>query len=277
MPRYFSSIRSSMRQPFVAAVAPVFAGLLVQHFGQGLGEPVGQRLAHDRVVVVVVAVELLDQRLEAESRRHGEGAQVVGDAGRARGEVVGQRAERGLAVALPLLPEQRGTASARCPATRRCRPRCRRRRRWPGRSRRRRCAVSRFSATICAAAPGRRRRARGLRGPTLGVVEDLGYFPFSSQVMKNGDQSMNGTISSSGIARRASACPGTRGRRSAVLVPVDPEAALDGLGVGDELALARWANVWRSRSWTARFWRSSSTRPRAGAGDRRRRRSWRRP
>ena len=53
-----------MRQPFVAAETPFLAGLLVQHLGQGLGEPVGQGLAHDRVVVVVVALELLDQRLQ---------------------------------------------------------------------------------------------------------------------------------------------------------------------------------------------------------------------
>ena len=64
MPRYFSSIRSSIAEALVAAVAPFLAGLLVQHLGQSLGEPVGEGLGHDGVVVVVIALELLDQRLE---------------------------------------------------------------------------------------------------------------------------------------------------------------------------------------------------------------------
>ena len=39
--------------------------------------------------------------------RHRERPQVVGEARIARGDVVGQRSERGLAVALPLLPQGR--------------------------------------------------------------------------------------------------------------------------------------------------------------------------
>ena len=108
------------RQSFVAAVAPVFAGLLVQHFGQAFGEPVGQCLAHDRVVIVVIALELLDQRLELEPGRDGERPQVVGDAGLARGDVVGQRSERRLAVALPLLPQRGEPHPLGRSATRRC-------------------------------------------------------------------------------------------------------------------------------------------------------------
>ena len=78
------------RQSFVAAVSPVFAGLLVKHFGQALGEPVGQCLAHDRVVIVVIALELLDERFQLEPGRDGERTEVVGDAGLARGDVVRQ-------------------------------------------------------------------------------------------------------------------------------------------------------------------------------------------
>ncbi len=47
---------------------------------------------------------------------------------------------------------------------------------------------------------------------------------------------MNGTISSSGIARSVRA-PRNEGTAIGDRVPVDPEPALDGLGVGDQLAL----------------------------------------
>ena len=54
--------------------------------------------------------------------------------------------------------------------------------------------------------------------------------------MKNGDQSMYGTISSSGKSREHARAEERR-RGDAGVRPVDGEPALEGLGVGDELAL----------------------------------------
>ena len=65
------------RQPLVGAVAPVLARARVQPFGERLGQPIGQRLHHDRVVVVVVALEARGQLVGAEAGRHGERAEVV--------------------------------------------------------------------------------------------------------------------------------------------------------------------------------------------------------
>ena len=47
-----------VRELLARAIAPVAAGLRVQLLGERLGQPVGERLGHDRVVIVVLAVEL---------------------------------------------------------------------------------------------------------------------------------------------------------------------------------------------------------------------------
>ena len=96
----------------VPAEAPVAAGLLVEHLGEGLGQAVGEGLGHDRVVVVVVGLEPLRQLLGAEAGRDGEGAEVVGDARADRGEVVGQAAERWSGPRASTAGGGRGTASA---------------------------------------------------------------------------------------------------------------------------------------------------------------------
>ena len=59
------------------AVAPFFTRPLVQIFGEGLGQTVGERLGHDGVVVVVVGLELLDQLIETVTGGHGESAEVI--------------------------------------------------------------------------------------------------------------------------------------------------------------------------------------------------------
>ena len=61
MPRYFSSIKSSVRQIFNFAKAPFLADALVQKFRERLGQPVGQRLGHDGIVIVVAGFEFLDE------------------------------------------------------------------------------------------------------------------------------------------------------------------------------------------------------------------------
>ena len=57
----------ALRRRSSGGVAPEFAPhALVQVLGERFGEPVGQRLQHDRVVVVVLRLERRDARLDAE-------------------------------------------------------------------------------------------------------------------------------------------------------------------------------------------------------------------
>ncbi len=62
----------------------------MQEFGEGLGQPVGDRLGHDRRVVVVLPLEVGGQLVAADAGRDGEGADVIGPAAVERGDVVGQ-------------------------------------------------------------------------------------------------------------------------------------------------------------------------------------------
>ena len=56
MPRYFSSIKSSFESRSSLPNPQSRRASLVQHLGKGLGQPVGQGLGHDGVVIVVVAL-----------------------------------------------------------------------------------------------------------------------------------------------------------------------------------------------------------------------------
>ena len=79
----------------------------MQVLGERLGEPIGQRLDHDRVVVVVVGLELAHQLVGADAGGHGEHADVVRHAALARRDEVGQRAVRLLVGDHLLLPQHR--------------------------------------------------------------------------------------------------------------------------------------------------------------------------
>ena len=107
MPRYFSANHIVERQVLALAVAPVLAHLRVQVLGGRLGQPIGQRLDHDRVVVVLIALELPGQRVGADAGRDGEHAEVVGDAALARRDEVGERQIRPLVGDDLLLPQHR--------------------------------------------------------------------------------------------------------------------------------------------------------------------------
>ena len=95
MPRYFSAIRSSSESASSRAVAPLAARLAVQPLRERLGQPVGQRLGHDRVVVVELGLEAARDLVGAEARGDRERADVVAHAARARRHVVGQAADTG--------------------------------------------------------------------------------------------------------------------------------------------------------------------------------------
>ena len=229
MPRYFSSIRSSFVSFSFWPIAPVAAGLLVQLFGERLGQPVGQRFDHDRVVIVVVRLELLHQFLECRSRpsrRTHRGNRALPRLDRR--DVVGQAAEASSAPRAPIAAAASASGSAsRRPRRRRCRGRCRRRRCSPGRSRRRAWACQRLVAMMSAqqsAAPCRTGRVASL--PTCGSLKIAGYLPFSSHAMKNGDQSMYGTMLGQRKVAQHAACRGTPAWQIGACCPVDREAPL---------------------------------------------------
>ena len=79
------------REALVRAVAPVAASARVKVFGERFGEAVGERLDHDRVIVVVVALERRDELGCAVSGRDGEGADEVADPAAARRDEIRQR------------------------------------------------------------------------------------------------------------------------------------------------------------------------------------------
>ena len=59
--------------------------------GEGFRQPVGQRLAQDRGIVVVGVLEAVGHHVLADAGRDHEAADVVGDAGRNRRDEIGQR------------------------------------------------------------------------------------------------------------------------------------------------------------------------------------------
>ena len=71
-------------QFFAFAKPPRFARALVQIFGKGFGQTIGQCFGHDRVVIVMVPLELLAKFLDAKSRADGKGTEIIFQAG-ARG------------------------------------------------------------------------------------------------------------------------------------------------------------------------------------------------
>ena len=125
------------RELLVLAVAPLAPHARVQPLGERLGEPIGERLHQDRVVVVEFGFEARGERVGADPGGDGEGADRVDDAAldaarrsrRATGTACPRRRAAGAAS---------GSARLRCGSSRRCTARGRRRRRSPARSRRRR-------------------------------------------------------------------------------------------------------------------------------------------
>ena len=59
-------------------------------FGEGLGQPVGQRLGHDRPVVIVVLLEFGDQPVYPDPGGDGKRADVIRSSGLVRRDEVGE-------------------------------------------------------------------------------------------------------------------------------------------------------------------------------------------
>ena len=77
----------------------------MQALGKRLGQPIRQRLDHDRVVIVVVGFIVGGQLVDPQARGDGEGADVVAAAAVERGDKIGQGPETRLAFAPPLLSQ----------------------------------------------------------------------------------------------------------------------------------------------------------------------------
>ena len=88
--------------------------------------------------------------------------------------------------------------------------------------------------------------------PTTGSAKISGYFPLNSQVRKNGDQSMNGTISPSGTSSRTR-MPVKLGEAMGTLAPIGRERVPAGLGERHELAPPALRERHALRSCAARF------------------------
>ena len=206
MPRYFSAISSPPLRALVGRVAPEFlAHALVQPFGEGFGQPVGQRLGHDRGIIVVGALEALGHGFLADPGGDGEGADIIGEPAGARRDEIGERDVGAAFAARQLLAQRVQHRDRRARAPRRRRRGCRRLRCSPARSRTPRCARE---PALGDDLPQHRLRVGKQAARGFAEFADRrgwpGYLPFSSQVAKNGVQSMKSISSASGIS--ASRC-----------------------------------------------------------------------
>src|SRR3954468_1189386 len=78
-------------QGFVLAIAPIFPRLCVEVFRKRFGEPIRERLHHDRVVVVVIPFEFPHQIVGTKASRDREHSEIIRNATLARSDEVRQR------------------------------------------------------------------------------------------------------------------------------------------------------------------------------------------
>ncbi len=105
MPRYFSAIISSFDKPFRFAKAPIRPGSLVHQFGERFGQAIGDRLHHDRFVVVQLGLEFGGQLVRTDAGGDDEPTDVIFPATIDRSDVIGQRTIILLSLAFPLLAQ----------------------------------------------------------------------------------------------------------------------------------------------------------------------------
>ncbi len=96
-----------VRETFALTKPPGLAGLGMDVLGERLCQSIGQGLGQDRVVLVMIGIELLDQLIAAMARRDGKRPDVILAARLLRRDVIGQRAEILLPWTLPLLTQHR--------------------------------------------------------------------------------------------------------------------------------------------------------------------------
>ena len=193
MPRYFSAIKSSLAQVLVLAIAPLAADPLVQQLGQRLGQPIGKRLGHDRVVIVVVRVETAAAKSSGpEPAVTRKGAEIIGAAQSTPGPRNRQATEEVWPSRSHCCRSSWKRAARSWRASRRYKQSCHRRRtvrRERNRRPRGRQQSSRATMWHARSLGNGLNRSRAAE-PTFTSERICGYLPLSSQVMKNGDQSM---------------------------------------------------------------------------------------
>ena len=101
------------REVFVRAETPLAPDPLVKHLGERFGEPVGDRLGQDRVVIVLIGLERGDQFVASIACGDGERADRVKASRTDRRDIIGQAAEVVLTLPFPLLSEKMESASLR--------------------------------------------------------------------------------------------------------------------------------------------------------------------
>ena len=79
-----------VRQAFFRSKTPRDARLAMQIFRERLGQPVGQRFRQNRVVVVVLCLEVFGQFIRADPRSDRESAQIIVSSGLLRRHQIGQ-------------------------------------------------------------------------------------------------------------------------------------------------------------------------------------------
>ena len=135
-------------------------------------------------------------------------ADIIGKPARARRDEIGERHVGAAFAAGKLLAQRMQLRRSACPALRRQKPECRRPRCSPATSRPRRSRGTSARPRSAAASPARRRRGCAPLRRQLGRRESSGYLPLSSQVAKNGVQSMKSTSSAIRHVCEADACRG---------------------------------------------------------------------
>src|SRR5512140_71295 len=87
------------------AKAPLFAGTLVQEFGESLREAVRERLGHDGVVIIMIELEMFAEFLNTKPGANGKGPEIIrcGAFGR---DVVGQAIVKLIRWLIHLLAEE---------------------------------------------------------------------------------------------------------------------------------------------------------------------------
>ena len=93
-PAVFFTDQILVAQSLGLAEAPQIPHLLVHALGEGFGQPVGQGLQQNRIVIVVRGLERLGPRLDPEAGRHGETAAIIDPSALLRRDEIGQRVIR---------------------------------------------------------------------------------------------------------------------------------------------------------------------------------------
>src|SRR5687767_9346978 len=89
-------------QPLIASESPFAASLFMQKFRECLRQSIRERFGHDRMIVVVVRLELPHKFVGSVTGCYRKCADVILSAALHRRDKISQRVKRGLSFSLPL-------------------------------------------------------------------------------------------------------------------------------------------------------------------------------